>query len=159
MNSPGAAASVPALTASSPAFAMAAAASFAPACTVVAAAASAPTFAVAAATASGWRRSTTLVSPATICTPASRAVAAMLCTTCSNTSRFRPSSRIKAAVRYKGRAPIQAKSFTVPHTAKRPISPPGKKSGVTTKLSVVSTGLPASSGSTAPSSMRLKISF
>ena len=37
----------------------------------------------------------------------------------------------------RGRAPPTARSLTVPHTASLPISPPGKMSGSTTKLSVV----------------------
>ena len=36
-----------------------------------------------------------------------------------------------------GRAPATARSLTVPLTARSPIEPPGKRSGVTTKLSVV----------------------
>ena len=42
-------------------------------------------------------------------------------------SMGKPSSRMKAQDRYRGRAPEVATSFTVPHTAKRPMSPPGKK--------------------------------
>jgi hypothetical protein len=38
---------------------------------------------------------------------------------------------------YNGFAPLIAKSLTVPLIASRPISPPGKKIGVTTKASVV----------------------
>ena len=34
---------------------------------------------------------------------------------------------------------MTARSFTVPQTARRPMSPPGKNSGLTTKLSVVNT--------------------
>jgi hypothetical protein len=41
------------------------------------------------------------------------------------------------AERYKGWAPDMAKSLTVPLTAGLPMSPPGKKIGVTTKESVV----------------------
>ena len=44
---------------------------------------------------------------------------------------------MKAAARWSGRAPHMARSFTVPLTASRPMSPPGKKIGVTTKESVV----------------------
>ena len=36
-----------------------------------------------------------------------------------------------------GRAPATARSLTVPFTASSPIDPPGKRMGVTTKLSVV----------------------
>ena len=44
---------------------------------------------------------------------------------------------MNAAARYRGRAPLIARSFTVPLIAKRPMSPPGKNIGVTTKESVV----------------------
>ena len=42
------------------------------------------------------------------------------------------------AVSASGRAPAMARSLTVPLTASSPIEPPGKRSGLTTKLSVVS---------------------
>ena len=49
----------------------------------------------------------------------------------------RPSSRMKEADRTRGRAAAVSRSFTVPATASRPMSPPGKKRGSTTKESVV----------------------
>jgi hypothetical protein len=60
-----------------------------------------------------------------------RAAAAIDCTTRSSVSTGRPSSRINPAVRNMGTAPDMLTSLTVPHTASRPISPPGKNSGVT----------------------------
>ena len=48
-----------------------------------------------------------------------------------------PASSTKVTTRATGRAPDTARSFTVPFTASSPIEPPGKRSGVTTKLSVV----------------------
>ena len=77
-------------------------------------------------------RSTTLVSPATICTPASRAAVATDCMMASRSLTRSPSSRIKPSVRYSGVAPCMARSLTVPQTARRPMSPPGKNSGRTT---------------------------
>ena len=44
---------------------------------------------------------------------------------------------MNAAAMYNGFAPLMARSLTVPLIASRPISPPGKKIGVTTKASVV----------------------
>jgi len=52
-------------------------------------------------------------------------------------SSGRPSSRMKPALRYSGRAPLIARSLTVPLTASVPISPPGKISGLITNESVV----------------------
>ena len=43
---------------------------------------------------------------------------------------------MRARLRYFGSAPHMARSFTVPQTLSLPMSPPGKKSGLTTKLSV-----------------------
>jgi len=40
-----------------------------------------------------------------------------------------PSSIMKDALRYKGLAPLIARSFTVPQMASLPMSPPGKKIG------------------------------
>ena len=48
-----------------------------------------------------------------------------------------PSSRMNASDRQSGRAPPTARSLTVPLTASSPMSPPGKKIGVTTYESVV----------------------
>ena len=44
----------------------------------------------------------------------------------------RPSSRMKEADSTRGRAAAVRRSFTVPATARRPISPPGKNKGSTT---------------------------
>ena len=82
-------------------------------------------------------RSTTLVSPVTMGTPASRAVAAMLAQTARRSSRAKPSSMTKAAASASGRAAAVARSFTVPATDRRPMSPPGNVSGCTTCASVV----------------------
>jgi len=48
-----------------------------------------------------------------------------------------PASRTKLTTSANGRAPETARSFTVPLTANSPIEPPGNRSGLTTKLSVV----------------------
>ena len=48
-----------------------------------------------------------------------------------------PSSSTKAAERPRGRAPIMARSLTVPCTARWPAEPPGNRSGLTTKESVL----------------------
>ena len=77
-------------------------------------------------------RSTTLVSPVTMDTPASRAASRMDTTTDSRSAIGSPSSRMNAALSDSGRAPHIARSFTVPLTARSPIVPPGKKSGCTT---------------------------
>ena len=54
-----------------------------------------------------------------------------------------PASRTSVVTSATGRAPLTARSFTVPFTASSPMDPPGKASGVTTKLSVViATGVP-----------------
>src|SRR3954447_13360835 len=47
-----------------------------------------------------------------------------------------PSSRTNPQLRWDGTAPLMARSFTVPFTARWPIEPPGKNSGWTTKVSV-----------------------
>ena len=49
----------------------------------------------------------------------------------------RPSSSTSERLSASGRAPATARSLTVPLTASSPIEPPGKRSGRTTKLSVV----------------------
>ena len=54
-----------------------------------------------------------------------------------NTVISRPSSRMKEADNTRGRAAAVSRSFTVPATANRPMSPPGKNRGSTTKESVV----------------------
>jgi hypothetical protein len=54
---------------------------------------------------------------------------------------------MKPALSQRGRAPHMARSLTVPHTASRPMSPPGKKSGLTTWESVVNASrAPAGAG-------------
>ena len=55
----------------------------------------------------------------------------------SRSATGRPSSTMNPADRASGRAPAIARSLTVPFTASSPMSPPGKKSGRTTKESVV----------------------
>ena len=87
--------------------------------------------------ASAAPRSTTLVSPATISTPAASAAVAIASTSAFNVCASRPSSRISETVSANGRAPAMARSLAVPLTASSPIEPPGKRSGLTTKLSVV----------------------
>ena len=77
-------------------------------------------------------RSTTLVSPVTIGTPAAPRPRRIDATTRRSVSIGRPSSRMKPALRYSGRAPHIARSLTVPFTASVPMSPPGKNSGRTT---------------------------
>jgi hypothetical protein len=49
----------------------------------------------------------------------------------------KPSSRMSDSESASGRAPPIARSFTVPFTARAPMSPPGKKMGLTTNESVV----------------------
>ena len=72
-------------------------------------------------------RSTTLVSPVTIETPAAAAASAMSATIPRSESMEKPSSRTKAADRASGRAPSMARSLTVPCTARWPTEPPGKR--------------------------------
>jgi len=76
-----------------------------------------------------------LVSPVTMATPASAAASRMDSAMVCNRAISRPSSRIKEAESTRGRAAAVSRSFTVPATAKRPMSPPGKNSGSTTKES------------------------
>ena len=73
---------------------------------------------------------------APLTTPDPLSVHAMLAQMRFRSVMGKPSSRMKPQLRYFGTAPLVATSFTVPHTAKRPMSPPGKNCGVTTKLSV-----------------------
>ncbi len=75
---------------------------------------------------------TTLVSPVTTATPAASAAARIDSTTRPSTAIGSPSSRMSASERKRGLAPPMARSFTVPFTASAPMSPPGKKRGVTT---------------------------
>src|SRR5690606_17090139 len=72
-----------------------------------------------------------------------------------SSSMGKPSSITKAAEIQAGRAPITARSFTVPWIARWPIEPPGNRSGCTTKESVLNArDSPEGSGSTAPSQRR-----
>ena len=66
-----------------------------------------------------------------------RAACAMARTSASSTSVGSPASSTKVTTSASARAPETARSFTVPLTASSPIEPPGKRSGLTTKLSVV----------------------
>ena len=67
--------------------------------------------------------------------PARRAAIAR--TSASSISVGSPASSTNVVTSATGRAPDTARSFTVPFTASSPIEPPGNRSGVTTKLSVV----------------------
>ena len=96
-----------------------------------------PTPAVVMKTLSAEPLGTTLVSPVTMATPASAAVRRMDSAMVLNVSISRPSSKMKDADNTRGRAAAVSRSFTVPATASRPMSPPGKKRGSTTKESVV----------------------
>lgn len=91
-----------------------------------------PMPAVFTKSASPLPRSTTFVSPVTMRTPATSAVRRIDASTRARTSIGRPSSAISAQLRKSGLAPTIARSFTVPETARVPMSPPGKKSGFTT---------------------------
>src|SRR6266850_2829717 len=104
-------------------------------------------------------RSTTLVSPVTSRTPAVFAAAPIDSTIRPRSASGKPSSRMKAALRYRGRAPAIARSLTVPLTASIPMSPPGKKSGVTTCASVVKASRPPATFRTAWSSSRSRYEF
>ncbi len=86
-------------------------------------------------------RSTTLVSPVTTSTPASAATFAIESSIFPRFSILNPSSRIRPQEMYLGTAPLTARSFIVPQTASFPISPPGKKMGLTTYESVVKANL------------------
>ena len=86
--------------------------------------------------------STTLVSPVTTGTPASRDAAAIDSTMRFRSASAKPSSRMKPAARYSGTAPDIATSLIVPCTDRQPMSPPGKNSGETTWLSVAITRRP-----------------
>src|SRR5574342_1413925 len=82
----------------------------------------------------------TLVSPATTGAPASRLAARIESRMRRRSGRGNPSSITTAQVSPSGSvAPIMARSLTVPDTASRPMSPPGKKMGWTTGESVVMT--------------------
>ena len=77
-------------------------------------------------------RLTTLVSPVTICTPASRAVSRIEDKMRLRSDIGNPSSMMNDSERYSGSAPDIARSFVVPQTASLPMSPPGKNMGLTT---------------------------
>ena len=66
-----------------------------------------------------------------------RAAAAIASTSARSSSAGSPSSSTSERLSASGRAPPIARSLTVPLTASSPIEPPGKRSGLTTKLSVV----------------------
>ncbi len=70
----------------------------------------------------------------------------------SRSATGKPSSRMKLADSHSGRAPLTARSFTVPLTARSPMSPPGKNSGETTNESVVIAIRSLPTATTAPSS-------
>ena len=72
-------------------------------------------------------RSTTLVSPVTTGTPASREGRPSTRRCFFRSASGKPSSRMKLADRYSGWRPAIATSFTVPCTERQPMSPPGKK--------------------------------
>ena len=80
--------------------------------------------------------STTLVSPVTISTPAIFAVSLKDSIILFKFSTLNPSSIINPKLRYLGMLPHINRSLQVPHTASFPISPPTKKRGLITKLSV-----------------------
>ena len=83
-------------------------------------------------------RSTTLVSPATISTPAAAAARGdRLDLGAAARRRPGPPRGSATGVSASGRAPETARSLTVPLTARSPIEPPGKRSGLTTNESVV----------------------
>ena len=63
--------------------------------------------------------------------------AAIASTSARSSSAERPSSSTIDRLSASGRAPAIARSLTVPLTASSPIEPPGKRIGLTTKLSVV----------------------
>ena len=87
-------------------------------------------------TPSPWPASTTLVSPVTSRTPAAaRPRRDRLAPRGRPRPVSMPSSRMKPPER-SGRAPLMARSLTVPLTARSPMLPPGKNSGRTTKESV-----------------------
>jgi hypothetical protein len=86
--------------------------------------------------------STTLVSPVTMGTPASRAAAAME-STMRQVGQREAFLQDEAGREVQRARPITATSLTVPCTDRQPMSPPGKNSGETTWLSVAITRRPA----------------
>src|SRR5207253_1009356 len=111
-----------------------------------------PTAVVEMKTWSPLPRSTTLVSPVTSCTSHSAQAARIEATIRRRSSSGSPSSRMKAAAMNWGRAPPTARSLTLPVIASFPMSPPGKKIGLTTNESVVTASRPAANGRVAWSS-------
>ena len=89
--------------------------------------------------------STTFVSPVTILTPAFSAAYLIETKMSQNSFIGSPSSIIKLNDKYCGIPPHIATSLTVPLIAKSPISPPGKKMGEMTKLSVEKATFPLNS--------------
>ncbi len=108
-----------------------------------------PTPVVVMKTPSPFPASTTLVSPVTIGTPASRAARAIESTIRCRSASGKPSSRMNPAASHSGCAPDIATSLIVPCTDRQPMSPPGKKSGETTWQSVDMTIRPSGRGSSA----------
>src|SRR5271157_5456466 len=99
-------------------------------------------------------RPITLVSPVTIAVPASAQAVLIDSLIRSRSARGKPSSIITAQVSAAiSVAPIIDRSFTVPDTARRPISPPGKNGGLTTYESVVITSHSSPTRNAAPSSI------
>ena len=97
-------------------------------------------------------RSSTLVSPVTRLAPHSPSAASIDATIRSRSATSNPSGMTMPHESAIGRPPIIARSLIVPQTAIRPMSPPGKKIGETTWLSVVKTMFWPFRGMTAPSS-------
>ena len=84
-------------------------------------------------------RLTTLVSPVTISTPAASAAAGHVGDDGAQLGHREPLLEDERGRQPGGRAPITARSLTVPWTARWPIDPPGNRSGLTTKESVLNT--------------------
>ena len=103
-------------------------------------------------TQSTWPFPATFVSPATILTPTSFAVFSIALTISSSLSMEKPSSMTKEQVRYKGFAPMQARSLTVPQILSFPIFPPLNSNGDTIKPSVDIAIFPSPISRTAASS-------
>ena len=117
----------------------------------------APTPAVLMKMPSPWPFSTTLVSPVTMWTPASRAASRI--ETRIRLQVLDGEALLEDEADARGRAalaPAVATSLTVPHTASRPMSPPGKKSGLTTYVSVENAIRGPANGSDAASSRRFE---
>ena len=95
----------------------------------------------------------TFVSPVSTVAPASRQAARIDARIRSRSRRGNPSSMITLQVSPSTSvAPITARSLTVPQTASRPMSPPGKNGGWITWESVVSTSQRSPMRIAAPSS-------